>query len=241
MDGLVLGAGSGIARAVLRQAWREEDGKARWVLASRSGEALPDLAAAAGGRRLQWARAEARENPAPWLARVGADGWRPQLILVAWGILVPEGRGTAAELAHMREVNGAATLRWLEELAGWLGEARSAEAPRIAVLGSVAGDRPRRRQWEYSLSKQELERGIDRLRRRTPWVRYVLVKPGPVATPMTAHLPPGPLLSRPEAIAPRIWSAWRAGRPAVYAPAWWGAISRLLSLVPEPLWKHVPF
>lgn len=244
MDGLVLGASSGIARALLAEAWRR-DAKPdeRWVLTTRTGRVLPDLERAAGSRQLDWRAAEALDDPAALLTELGRDAWRPRVVLVAWGVLVPGERGSAEELARMREVNGPATLRWLEALSNWLPTDGLAPAapPRVAVLGSVAGDRPRRSQWTYGLSKQELERGLDGLRRRAPAIRWTLVKPGPIQTPMTAHLKPGLLMSRPEAIAPRLLKAWEEGRPQVYAPAWWGLVSTILCAVPEPLWKYMPF
>ncbi|MFA7329528.1 MAG: hypothetical protein WC326_00500 [Candidatus Delongbacteria bacterium] len=240
MDGLVLGASSGIAQALLLEAWAADPGgRGRWVLTTRTGQALPGLAAAAGpGRELLWRAAEARQDPRPWLEAL-PEGWRPERVLVAWGRLVPGGQGSAAELQEMREINGAGTLRWLEALADWLDAA--GRASHVAVLGSVAGDRPRRSMWDYSLSKQELERGLERLRPRATRLRWTLVKPGPVATPMTAHLPDSPLLATPAGIAPRVLRAWEQGRPQVYAPAWWGWISRALNLLPEFLWQRVRF
>ncbi len=240
MDGLVLGASSGIARALLLEAWQADPGgRGRWVLTTRLGQELSDLAAAAGpGRELIWRAAEARQDPRLLLDAL-PEGWRPERVLVAWGRLVPGGQGSPAALQEMREINGAGTLRWLEALAPWLdGTGRT---PHVAVLGSVAGDRPRSSMWDYSLSKQELERGLDRLRPRVPQIRWTLVKPGPVATPMTAHLPDSPLLATPAGIAPRVLRAWEQGRPQVYAPVWWGWIAHGLNLLPEVLWKRVRF
>jgi NADP-dependent 3-hydroxy acid dehydrogenase YdfG len=237
MDGLVLGASSGIAQALLQEAWRRpaRPGE-RWLLSTRAGQPLPVLETAAKDRLLTWRALDALDDPSAFLA--GLDGWRPGRVLVAWGRLVPGGRGSVEEIRLMREINGPATLRWLAALADWLPADGSC---RVAVLGSVAGDRPRRGQWEYCLSKQELERGLDELRRRAPAIRWTLVKPGPVATPMTAHLRPGPLLAAPQAIAPRLLRAWEEGRPQVYAPAFWGLVSRALAGVPERLWRRLPF
>jgi NAD(P)-dependent dehydrogenase (short-subunit alcohol dehydrogenase family) len=252
MQGLVLGAGSGIGQAMVLEAWkRPPEREEGWLLSTRRGEALSVLEAQAGTRQLAWKAANALEAPGPWLENLDAGDWRPRLVLVAWGRLVPGGAGDEDELELMREVNGPATLRWVEALCQWLKPVSAAPGglplamgspvAHIAVLGSVAGDRPRRLQWEYSLSKQELERGLNDLRRRHPHVRIVLVKPGPVATPMTAHMKPGPLMAHPAQVAPRLWRAWEEGWPQVYAPVWWGWISRILSLVPEKLWERFPF
>lgn len=251
MQGLVLGAGSGIGQAMVLEAWkRPPERDEGWLLTTRRGESLPSLAEQAGTRQLEWRAANALEAPEPFLEGLGAGDWRPQLVLVAWGRLVPGGVGEEDELELMREVNGPATLRWLEALCEWLKPVPMASGlplglskplAHIAVLGSVAGDRPRPRQWQYSLSKQELELGVKALRRKHPHVRLVLVKPGPVATPMTAHMKASPLLASPADVAPRLWRAWQEGWPQVYAPRYWGWISRVLSLVPEKLWQRFPF
>jgi NADP-dependent 3-hydroxy acid dehydrogenase YdfG len=247
MDGLVLGASSGIATALLRERWKAApEPDERWLLTTRSGVPLPELERAAGSRRLVWRAADAVDDPSLLLGELLREGWHPTRVLVAWGRLVPGGKGSAAELARMREVNGAATLRWLRALverfsAGSADSARGAEL-HVAVLGSVAGDRPRSSMWDYSLSKQELERGVDELRGQSRNCRWTLMKPGPVATPMTAHMKPdSPLMARPDAIAPGLLAAWEAGQPVVYAPRWWGWISRVLGWVPEPLWTYMPF
>lgn len=238
MDGLVLGASSGIARALVAERWKSSAAPGeRWVLGTRAGVALPDLLQAAGPRHVDWRSAQASDDPWLLLNEIGQGGWRPRRVLLAWGRLLPGGRGSEAELREMREVNGAASLRWLAALADWL-----PEGAHLAVLGSVAGDRPRPSMWDYSLSKQELERGVQALRRAYPKLHWTLVKPGPVATPMTAHMKQdSPLLASPAAIAPRLLKAWEEGWPQVYAPIWWDWISRVLGWVPEPLWKHVPF
>lgn len=232
--GLVLGAGSGIAGAVLRQAWRLlPDPGERWVLTVGPGRPRPDLAAAAAGRLLDWREVDAGDNPRVLLDGLGADGWRPDRVLVAWGRMA--GPGHRDEEA-LRTLNGMVVLRWLEALASWL-----EPGAHVAVLGSVAGDRPRPSLGGYALGKQDLERGVDSLRRTFPHHHWTLVKPGPVATAMTATLPRRPaLLTTPEAVAPRILAAWEAGAAEVYAPGFWRLVSRTLGLLPGPLYRRLP-
>jgi NAD(P)-dependent dehydrogenase (short-subunit alcohol dehydrogenase family) len=252
MQGMVLGAGSGIGQAMVLEAWkRPPEREEAWLLSTRRGDPLVLLEGQAGARQLAWRAANALEPPQAWLDNLEAGEWRPNMVLVAWGRLVPGGVGDEDELDLMREVNGPATLRWVDALCQWLRPesaapgglplAKGHPVAHIAVLGSVAGDRPRRRQWDYSLSKQALERGLGDLRQRHPHVRIVLVKPGPIATPMTAHMKQGPLMAQASQVAPRLWKAWEEGWPQVYAPLWWGWISRILSWVPEKLWARFPF
>jgi decaprenylphospho-beta-D-erythro-pentofuranosid-2-ulose 2-reductase len=232
--GLVLGGGSGIAGAVLREAWQRAGATPeRWLLTVRPGSPHPDLEPEARGRELRWRHAEARDEPAPFLESAGADGWRPERVLVAWGTMLAQ--GPAAE-QDLRGMNGTAVLRWLDALADWL-----PAGARVAVLGSVAGDRPRPSLGGYALGKQDLERGVVELRRRHPALRWTLVKPGPVATPMTAALARRPpLMVQPAVVAPRIVRAWDAGSPVVYAPSFWRAVSLVLGLVPGPLYRRLP-
>lgn len=62
-------------------------------------------------------------------------------------------------------------------------------------------------------------------------VRVVLIKPGPTATPMTAHLPQRGLAS-PEQVALRIVAGMAAGKPVIYAPPKWALIMMVIRHLP---------
>ena len=232
--GLVLGGGSGIAGAVLRHAWGAppRDGE-RWVLTTRPGRPRPRLDDAAAGRLLDWREVDAAGDSRPFLEELGATGWRPDRVLVAWGRMAGP---SCHDQDELREFNGAIVLGWLEALTAWL-----PPGAHVAVLGSVAGDRPRPSLGGYALGKQDLEQGVEALRRAHPHLRWTLVKPGPVATPMTAALARRPpLTAEPAAVAPRIARAWDSGAPVVYAPPFWRVVSLILGLVPGPLYRRLP-
>ena len=66
-------------------------------------------------------------------------------------------------------------------------------------------------------------------------VRVVLIKPGPIATPMTAHLRRRLLWSTPDAAGDAIVEAVAAGRAVRYVPAYWRAIMAVVRLLPDSI------
>ena len=70
----------------------------------------------------------------------------------------------------------------------------------LVVLSSVAGDRGRKSNYIYGSAKAGLNAFLDGVRNRVDrdGVQVLTVRPGFVATPMTAHLPQGPLFATPE-------------------------------------------
>ena len=96
----------------------------------------------------------------------------------------------------------------------------------LAVISSVAGDRARRSNYIYGASKGALNLVLDGLRHRLhgSGVQVLTIKPGFVSTPMTAHLPPGPLFASPAQVARDILDAIQAGKSVLYTPRFWAAI-----------------
>ena len=66
-------------------------------------------------------------------------------------------------------------------------------------------------------------------------MHVVLIKPGPTASPMTAHLRPGLLWGTPEAAGDAIVAAIAARRAVRYVPAYWRAIMFVVRLLPDAL------
>jgi short-subunit dehydrogenase len=69
-------------------------------------------------------------------------------------------------------------------------------------------------------------------------VTIVLIKPGPTATPMTAHLPQRGMASA-EAVASRIIAAIDAGTPVVYVPAKWAIIMMVIRHLPRSIFNKL--
>lgn len=93
----------------------------------------------------------------------------------------------------------------------------------LAVISSVAGDRGRKSNYVYGASKGALNIYLDGLRHRLhgTGVQVLTIKPGFVATPMTAHLPPSPLFAQPSRVARDILRGIEKGKTVVYTPPFW--------------------
>lgn len=237
MRGLILGAGSGIARAVWKELATRGERAADWRFALRDPASAPrDFTEE---QRSSLLTVDAFDDPAAVLSELERQGMLPDHVLMAWGVLVDEESGSPEAFKLQLEVNHAASIRWLGALAQLLDQQHI--RGHFAVLGSVAGDRIRNSNRHYGLSKQALERDLEALRNAWPSQCFTLVKPGPVRTAMTAELsPPPPLMVSADSIAPRLVDEWLAGRPVSYLPRRWRWIMGILQLIPEFLWKRLP-
>lgn len=111
----------------------------------------------------------------------------------------------------------------------------------IAVLSSVAGDRGRRSNYVYGASKGGLNVFLDGVRNRIDraGVNVLTIKPGFVATPMTAHLPPNALFAQPSAVARHILRAIDRRQDVAYVPPFWGLIMLVVRSVPRRIFKRL--
>jgi short-subunit dehydrogenase len=106
---------------------------------------------------------------------------------------------------------------------------------RVVTLGSVAGDRGRRKNYLYGSTKAGLQVYLEGLRARLmdAGVTVTTVKPGFVDTPMTWGKTPALLTASPERIAAICWRAAARGRAMVYAPAFWRFIMLVFKFLPD--------
>jgi short-subunit dehydrogenase len=70
-------------------------------------------------------------------------------------------------------------------------------------------------------------------------VQVLAIRPGFVATPMTAHLPRGPLFATPQAVALGILRAIRTRKDVAYVPGFWSPIMFAIRAVPEAIFKNL--
>lgn len=114
----------------------------------------------------------------------------------------------------------------------------------IAALASIAGDIGRRSNYVYGSSKSGLSaimQGLDGRFAGTQ-LRALDIRPGPVKTPMTAHIRPGPFYAEPDAIARRIVRAIDRGkRGRLYAPAYFRCVMSFMRHLPTALSRRVDF
>jgi decaprenylphospho-beta-D-erythro-pentofuranosid-2-ulose 2-reductase len=113
----------------------------------------------------------------------------------------------------------------------------------IIVIGSVAGDRGRKRNYVYGSAKGALHLFVQGLRARLSKTRVhvMTVILGTVDTRMTWGRE-GTLFTVPPArAADLIFEAWRKKRDVVYVPSFWRPIMALVRAIPERFFKHASF
>ncbi|GGU12855.1 SDR family NAD(P)-dependent oxidoreductase [Nocardioides albus] len=239
----VLGATSGIAQACLR-AWLGPEVSFR--LSGRSPQALDRVAADLRTRGGDTVHVETAVHDLTDTASVvEAVDWifgrgEVDIVLVAFGTMPSQEDADADPqvAAGLLTVNGSATV-----LAAHLVALRLLErgTGRLAVIGSVAGDRGRASNYLYGSAKAMVATAVGGLQHRAAGtdVRITLVKPGPTSTPMTDHLRGGKLkLASPDAVAADIVGAVEAGRQVVYTPSKWRLIITVIRLLPRPIFER---
>jgi decaprenylphospho-beta-D-erythro-pentofuranosid-2-ulose 2-reductase len=243
MNVLIIGATSGIAEAVAR---RYAQRGARLFLAARDATKLEAVAADLRARGAiavdtfvmdadDTARVLAMQQSA-WSALGVVD-----VALVAYGSL-PDTKRAATDsdyLVRQFRTNAESVLACL---AGLAERCQAQKRGVIAVIGSVAGDRGRASNYLYGAAKAAVHAFASGLRAHlhAQGVQVLTIKPGFVATKMTAHLNlPARLTSDPATVAKRIEAAIDARRDVIYVPGFWWMIMTIIRLLPESVFKRV--
>ncbi|MFW6027368.1 MAG: SDR family oxidoreductase [bacterium] len=239
---LILGGSSSIARAFARLVAAEG---ADVLLAGRDIEDLRRTAAdlrVRGGvpaRTMEFdARALDTHDAFVRACRQRAEGRLN--VFVAFGAM-PDQSAAETDFAKALEaihVNYIGTLSILSRLAPAMAEQ---EGGSIVVLGSVAGDRGRRKNYVYGSAKAGVHAYLQGLRARLAHrkVRVVTVKPGFLDTAMTWGLAGILFPARPEAAARACLRLARRGPETAYVPWFWGPVMAAIRLIPEPLFKRL--
>jgi short-subunit dehydrogenase len=241
---LIVGASSAIARAFARLAAARGD---RVLLAGRDQEDMAttacDLEVRSGVEtHVLLFDAVQYETHDAFLARVAErrhGRLNVFLAVAAMGEQAELADDTARELA-LAEATYLGPLSILSRLAALL---EADGAGRIVVLGSVAGDRGRPKNYSYGSAKAGLHAYLSGLRGRL-WrkgVSVTTIKPGFVDTAMTWGLPGLFLVASPEAAARACMRHALAGAEVRYVPAFWWAIMTVIRLIPERLFKRLNF
>ena len=235
---LILGATSAIAEAVARRYAGLGD---RLFLVARSAERLEAVTAdlrTRGAGSVDSAAADLASVAGhsalldrAWTSLGGVD-----VVLLAYGVLPDQAlcERSWPATADALQVNFVSPCALLHGLANRL---EPAGAGVICVITSVAGDRGRKSNYVYGAAKGGLALFALGLRHRlaSRGVAVVVVKPGFVDTPMTAHLPKGPLFATPARIARDIHRGITRRVGVVYTPWWWRGILALIRAVPDRL------
>ena len=138
------------------------------------------------------------------------------------------------------EINVLGAVAWLNAAAERFDKAKSGV---LVGIGSVAGDRGRRGFPVYNASKAFLETYLEALRNRLgrSGVLVTTIKPGMIATPMTAGMKvPFPIAPAPDT-ARAIIRAVEDGELVFYTPGFWRLVMLAIKLVPSPLMQKLNF
>lgn len=112
----------------------------------------------------------------------------------------------------------------------------------IAIIGSVAGDRGRKSNYAYGAAKAFIEEFVRGLQHRLfgSKVQVLIIKPGPVITPMTANLPTGTKgFATKELVAKEINKAISQRKSTLYTPAKWALIMSVIKLIPASVFNRL--
>jgi len=166
-------------------------------------------------------------------------GGLPDIVLIAHGSL-PDQQACQADLglaAEAMQVNGISPALFAEAFAGHM---QRANRGTLTILGSVAGERGRKSNYVYGAAKGLVTRYAEGLQHRLAGcgVKVVLVKPGPTATPMTAHMPQRGLASV-ESVAAQIVAATAKGQPVLYTPGKWALIMLVIANLPRAIFNKM--
>lgn len=162
--------------------------------------------------------------------------------LVAHGVLPEQAeceRDPAAAAASFG-VNATSVIAFLLALAP---KFEAQKRGRIAVIGSVAGDRGRRSNYVYGAAKAAVDTFLQgyRIRMAGFGVAVVTIKPGFVDTPMTERVRKNPLFADAKTVGRIIHRAMsRRGPSVVYAPRFWAIIMVVIRALPVPLFRKLP-
>lgn len=237
---VILGALSAVAIATARRFAAEG---ASFALAARRPGELSLLAgdlAARGAPQAEAFELDLAADPGAELERMAAALGGVDIVLLAYGSLTDQARATTdlAYAASELRRNFLSAALWSLAAAKLLAAQRSGV---LVVIGSVAGDRGRQSNFVYGGAKAGLGTLVQGI---AHWLsasgaRAVLIKPGFIDTPMTAHLPKrGPLWSKPETIAAAIHRAALSGGPVRYAPTYWRLILLLIRMTPAAIFHR---
>lgn len=237
---VIIGATSGIAEHCARL-WAAQGGS-DMVLVGRDATRLDPIAADLTVRGAS-AQVLAHDDLTPQgcasLVAQACAGGVPQIVLIAQGQLPNQTacQNDLGQLAQALLVNGTSVCMLAE---GFAAQMQDGPARQLILLGSVAGDRGRKSNYAYGAAKGLVARYAQGMQHRLALeksaLRVTLVKPGPTATAMTAHLPQEKLAD-PAKVAAQIVAAKK--RAVLYTPSKWALIMQVLRHIPAVLFNKV--
>ncbi len=159
--------------------------------------------------------------------------------LIAHGFM-PDQLAAQSDLSLMKEtleISGLSPLIFAECLASHFFQAGSGT---LGVISSVADVRGRRKNYIYGSAKAMITYYLAGLEHRAfgTEVKIICIKPGPTATPMTAHLPQRGL-AKAGKIAAGIVLTMDGDSGVVYLPKIWRLITFIIDLLPNRVFNRL--
>ncbi len=239
---LIIGANSGMAEASAK-IWANRGD--RLFLLGRSEERLQALSADLALRGADVAGhavfdANALDHHAEVLEKAVHILGGLDIALVAHGTLSDQKRSEVDMNYAMAEITTNALS--VVTLGSILANAMEAQGKgTLAVICSVAGERGRQSNYTYGSAKALVTAFTQGLRNRLAkkGVHVVTLKPGFVATAMTAQLPQGPLFASADKAGACIVSAIDKKKDVAYVPGFWALIMFIIRSIPESIFKKL--
>lgn len=165
----------------------------------------------------------------------------PTVVLFAAGYLGNQevAQTDASEVNKIFNVNALSAISVLDYFANKF-EQRKAGC--IIAISSVAGDRGRKSNYYYGAAKSAISTYLSGLRNRlhASNIPVIDIKPGFVATKMTAHLDlPDKLTVTPEYVAKSIFNAQVKKKNTIYVSPIWRVIMLIITMIPEFIFKRL--
>lgn len=241
---LVLGAGSDIARATLRQLVLR--GARTVVLAGRdsasSQEAATEAASLGAADVVTLAfDATAVDNHSRFAEDAFTRAGEIDLVLAAAGVLgsqdSDERDPQAAASVMATNFTGLASA-----LLAIAGHMRAQGHGHIVVLSSVAAERARKANFIYGASKAGLDAFAQGLgdSMLDSEVKVLVVRPGFVRTKMTSHMSPAPLAVTADDVASAILRGIETGKEIIWVPPAMRPIMVALRHLPRSVFRRIP-
>lgn len=239
---VIIGATSAMAEACARR-WAGRP--ARFFLVARNAQRLDQVKAdlEARGARAQVYVMDSNDLAAhaAMVAAAQAALGHIDVVLLAHGTLSDQSACEKSADIAVAEVmtNGTSVVALLTHFANVLEAQRRGT---LAVISSVAGERGRPSNYVYGAAKAMVTAFCEGLRARLfkVGVHVLVIKPGFVATPMTAHLDlPSLLTATPAAVAADIDAAVQKRRDELFTPWFWRWIMLIIRWLPRPVFKRL--
>ncbi|MCB0310144.1 MAG: SDR family oxidoreductase [Bdellovibrionales bacterium] len=239
---VIFGACSAIAQAAARQ-WAASS--AEFVLVGRDLERLncvrQDLEVR-GARRVECLKSDLADldGHARLLGEIGEICPDFDIALIAYGVL-PDQQQCQMEFVEARAAFNINFLSVVSLLTSLANRFEALQRGSIVVITSVAGDRGRQSNYVYGAAKGGLSVFLSGLRNRLQRsnIQVLDVRPGFVATPMTAEMKQGPLFVSPEVVGKGIYKAVQNKKDVAYLPWFWLWIMLIIRAIPEKIFKRL--